>query len=84
MNALRPLFLTAVLLAAAIGFGIGKILTAPSAQAAATHRKIVTWCRGCRGRAQESSACTWKVARRDKISIWKAGNPDQPAWSGKP
>ena len=41
MNTLRPLFLTAVLLAAAIGFGIGKVVSAPSAQAAATHRYML-------------------------------------------
>jgi hypothetical protein len=92
-----------VLLAAAIGFGIGKILTAPSARAAATHRytlrvgdkaTIPAVNQRCavylEGGAPELYCARPRHPRhqvtifRDRLSIWKVGNPDQPAGRGSP
>jgi hypothetical protein len=103
VNTLRPLFVTAVLLAAATGFFVGKILAAPSAEAAATRSytlrigdkaAVPAVNQRCavylEGGSPELYCARPRHARhqvtifRERISIWKAGNPDRPAWSGKP
>ncbi len=104
MKAHHRLGLAAVLaVTALIGFGIGKITTAPAAEASPAH--IYTLRVGDRvtipavgqlcavymeGRAPELFCARPGHARhhvtifRDRIQIWKAGNPAAPVWSGKP
>ena len=104
MNTQRRLVLAAMLAAATvIGFGIGKIATAPAAEASAAHVytlrvgdkvRIPTVDQRC-AVYKEGGAPELYCARplhprhqvtifRDSILIWKVGNPDRPAWSGKP
>jgi hypothetical protein len=100
----RRLVLAALLLAAAgIGFSIGKIATAPAAEASAAHRytlrvgdkvTIPAVNQRCavytEGGSPELYCARSQRPRhqvtifRDSILIWKVGNPDRPAWSGKP
>jgi predicted lipoprotein len=100
----RRLVLAAALVAAAvIGFSIGKIATAPAAEASAAHRytlrvgdkvTIPAVKQRCavytEGGAPELYCARQLHPRhqvtifRDSIVIWKVGNPDRPAWSGKP
>ena len=104
MNTRRRLVLGAVLVAAAlIGFSIGKIATAPAAEASAAHRYTLrvgdkVTIPAIKQRCavyMEGDAPELYCARplhprhqvaifRDSILIWKIGNPDRPAWSGKP
>jgi hypothetical protein len=103
VNTQRRLVLAAVLVAAAIGFSIGKIAAAPAAEASAAHRytlrigdkvTIPVVNQRCavykEGGAPEFYCARPRQPRhqvtifRDSILIWKVGNPDRPAWSGKP
>jgi hypothetical protein len=104
VNTRRRLVLAAVVVgAAAIGFSIGKIATAPAAEASAAQRytlrvgdrvTIPAVKQRCavfmEGGAPELYCARLRHPRhqvtifRDSILIWKVGNPDRPAWSGKP
>ena len=103
MDRRRRLVPAAVLVAAAIGFSIGKIATAPAAEASAAHRytlrvgdkvTIPAINQRCavytEGGAPELYCARPQHPRhqvtifRDSILVWKVGNPDRPAWSGKP
>lgn len=103
MNTRRRLVQAAVLLAAVIGFSIGKFATAPAADAWAAHRytlrlgdtmTIPAVNQRCavytEGGAPELYCARPRHPRhqvtifRDSILIWKAGNPNRPAWTGKP
>jgi hypothetical protein len=103
VNAQRRLVLASALVAAAIGFSIGKIAAAPAAEASAAHLytlrvgdkvTIPAVNQRC-GVYKEGGAPELYCARprhprhqvtifRDSILIWKVGDPDRPAWSGKP
>jgi hypothetical protein len=99
----RRLVLAAVLAAAVVGFSIGKIATAPAAEASAPHRytlrvgdnvTIPAVKQRCavytEGGAPELYCARPLRPRhqmtifRDRIQVWKVGNPDAPVWSGKP
>ena len=103
MNTGRRLVLAAVVVAAAIGFSIGRIATTPAAEASAAHRytlrvgdkvTIPAVNERCavytEGGAPELYCARPRDPRhqvtifRDRIQIWKVGNPDGPVWSGKP
>jgi hypothetical protein len=105
VNTQRRLVLAAALVAAAAtGFSIGKIVTAPAAEASAVaHRytlrvgdkvTIPAVNQRCavykEGGSPELYCARPRQPRhqvtifRDSILIWKVGNPDRPAWSGKP
>jgi hypothetical protein len=104
MSTHRGLARAAVLLAtAAIGFGLGKVTTAPAAEASATHRftlrvgdkvavpSVGQLCAVYREGGAPELFCVRPLRARhqvtifaDSILVWKAGNPDRPAWSGKP
>jgi hypothetical protein len=100
----RRLALAAVVAASvAIGFGIGKVVSAPAAEASAAHRytlhvgdtaTIPAVSQRCAVHTEGGSPefyCARPLHPRhqvtifpDSILIWKVGNPNRPAWSGKP
>jgi hypothetical protein len=104
VNKPHGLILAAFIAAAVvIGFSIGRITTAPAAEAStAQHytlrvgdkvtvpaiRQLCAVYVG--GGAPELLCARPRHARhqvaifRDSILVWKAGDPDRPAWSGKP
>jgi hypothetical protein len=100
VNTPRRLLLTD-LVAAATGFGIGKIATAPAAGASAVTtlrvgNKVTIPAVNQRCAVYMESGAPELYCGRprrprhqvttfgDSIMIWKAGDPDHPAWSGKP
>ena len=99
----RLVVAAAVVASAAVGFGIGKGVTAPSAEASSAHRytlrvgdavtipAVSQRCAVYREGGSPELYCARPLRPRhqvtifrDSILIWKAGNPDRPAWSGKP
>ncbi len=104
MDSPHRLVLAAMLVAAAvIGFSIGKLASAPAAEASGKHRyklrvgdnvTIPAVKQRCavytKGGAPELYCARPLHPRhqvtifRDRIQVWRAGNPDAPAWSGKP
>jgi hypothetical protein len=104
VNTRRRLILAAALVAAAvIGFGVGKITTAPAAKASAGRRytlrvgdtatipSVSQRCAVYTEGGFPELYCARSLHPRHQVTlfrgsivIWKVGNPDRPAWSGKP
>jgi len=99
----RLILAAALVVAAVIGFGVGKIVTAPAAKASAAHRytlrvgdqvtipAVKQRCAVYTEGGAPELYCARPLSPRHQVTIfgnsvliWKVGNPDRPAWSGKP